>query len=273
MTPSPTLPLRRPLSPPLAPMELVCPAGSLPALKAAVDHGADCVYLGFRDATNARNFAGLNFDDAAIATGIRYAHERGRKVLVALNTYPQAGDAGALAPRRGPGRRHGRGRRHPGRPGPDAVRRHSATRAAPAPVGAGLGHQRRRDQFLPRAVRHRARRAAARAVADAGASSVVEQDPGRDRGVRLWQPVRDGRGALRAVVLRHRRSAQHARRVLAAQGRALAGNPQGPGVAPERRADRPLRPRRKRRLPDAVQGPLRRGRATTTTTPSKSPPA
>jgi len=72
------------------PMELVCPAGSLPALKAAVDHGADCVYLGFRDATNARNFAGLNFDAAAIATGIRYAHERGRKVFVALNTYPQA---------------------------------------------------------------------------------------------------------------------------------------------------------------------------------------
>jgi len=71
-------------------MELVCPAGSLPALKAAVDHGADCVYLGFRDATNARNFAGLNFDETAIATGIRYAHDRGRKVLVALNTYPQA---------------------------------------------------------------------------------------------------------------------------------------------------------------------------------------
>jgi collagenase-like PrtC family protease len=73
-------------------MELVCPAGSLPALKAAVDHGADCVYLGFRDATNARNFAGLNFDDAAIAEGIRYAHERKRKVLLALNTYPQAQD-------------------------------------------------------------------------------------------------------------------------------------------------------------------------------------
>lgn len=71
-------------------MELVCPAGSLPALKAAVDNGADCVYLGFRDATNARNFAGLNFDDAAIAEGVRYAHDRGRKVLVALNTYPQA---------------------------------------------------------------------------------------------------------------------------------------------------------------------------------------
>ena len=75
---------------PAPPMELVCPAGSLPALKAAIDHGADCVYLGFRDATNARNFAGLNFDEAAINTGIRYAHDRGRKVLLALNTYPQA---------------------------------------------------------------------------------------------------------------------------------------------------------------------------------------
>ncbi|PWF46053.1 ubiquinone anaerobic biosynthesis protein UbiU [Massilia glaciei] len=76
-------------------LELVCPAGSLPALKAAVDNGADCVYLGFRDATNARNFAGLNFDQAAIEQGIAYAHARGRKVLLALNTYPQP-DAGAL---------------------------------------------------------------------------------------------------------------------------------------------------------------------------------
>ena len=71
-------------------IDLVCPAGSLPALKSAIDNGADCVYIGFRDETNARNFAGLNFDEKAIAEGIRYAHDRGRKVLVALNTYPQA---------------------------------------------------------------------------------------------------------------------------------------------------------------------------------------
>ena len=51
-------------------MELVCPAGSLPALKQAVDHGADCVYLGFRDATNARNFVGLNFDEKNLQEGI-----------------------------------------------------------------------------------------------------------------------------------------------------------------------------------------------------------
>lgn len=69
-------------------MELVCPAGSLPALKQAVDCGADCVYLGFRDATNARNFAGLNFDEKALVEGIGYAHGHGRKVLLALNTYP-----------------------------------------------------------------------------------------------------------------------------------------------------------------------------------------
>jgi len=70
-------------------MELVCPAGTLPALKQSIDHGADCVYLGFRDATNARNFAGLNFDEKSLSEGIRYAHERNRKVLLALNTYPK----------------------------------------------------------------------------------------------------------------------------------------------------------------------------------------
>ncbi|MGZ5193968.1 MAG: ubiquinone anaerobic biosynthesis protein UbiU [Ramlibacter sp.] len=74
--------------------ELVCPAGSLPALRSAVDYGASCVYLGLRDATNARNFAGLNFDETAIAVGVKYAHERGRKVFMALNTYPQAANPG-----------------------------------------------------------------------------------------------------------------------------------------------------------------------------------
>lgn len=70
-------------------MELVCPAGNLPALKAAIDHGADAVYLGFRDDTNARHFAGLNFDGANIVKGISYAHTRDRKVYLAINTYAQ----------------------------------------------------------------------------------------------------------------------------------------------------------------------------------------
>ncbi len=71
-------------------LELVCPAGSLPALKAAVDNGADCVYIGFRDNTNARAFAGLNFDLPGTSEAVRYAHARGKKVFLALNTYPQA---------------------------------------------------------------------------------------------------------------------------------------------------------------------------------------
>jgi len=76
---------------PTAP-ELVCPAGSLRALKLAVDAGADAVYLGLKNATNARNFAGLNFDDAQVREGVAYAHARGRKVLMALNTYARADD-------------------------------------------------------------------------------------------------------------------------------------------------------------------------------------
>jgi putative protease len=71
------------------PLELVCPAGNLPALKAAVDHGADCVYAGLRNSTNARNFSGLNFDDKALEQGIAYAQRQGAKVFLALNTYPQ----------------------------------------------------------------------------------------------------------------------------------------------------------------------------------------
>ena len=70
-------------------MELVCPAGNLPSLKAAVDHGATAVYMGFKDDTNARHFAGLNFDDKRAQEGIRYAHDHGTKVFVAINTYPQ----------------------------------------------------------------------------------------------------------------------------------------------------------------------------------------
>lgn len=71
--------------------ELVCPAGSLPALKAAVDSGADTVYFGYKNDTNARNFAGLNFDHKAMVDGVRYAHSQGRQVLVAINTFPQPG--------------------------------------------------------------------------------------------------------------------------------------------------------------------------------------
>lgn len=72
------------------PMQLVCPAGNLPALQAAVDAGANAVYAGFRDQTNARAFPGLNFTDEELRAGIRYAHAKGAKVYLALNTYPDS---------------------------------------------------------------------------------------------------------------------------------------------------------------------------------------
>jgi putative protease len=75
-------------------LELVCPAGTPASLRAAVDNGADVVYLGFRDETNARNFPGLNFSRDELAEGLDYAHQRGAEIYIAINTYPQAGNPG-----------------------------------------------------------------------------------------------------------------------------------------------------------------------------------
>jgi putative protease len=74
-------------------LRLVAPAGTPPAFKAAVDNGADDVYLGLRGETNARNFAALNFDAQSLAEAVRYAHQRKASVLLALNTYPQSESA------------------------------------------------------------------------------------------------------------------------------------------------------------------------------------
>lgn len=71
--------------------ELVCPAGTKSAVEAAVDHGADAVYVGLRNETNARNFPGLNLTPTELTESVRYAHQRGAKIYLALNTYPQAG--------------------------------------------------------------------------------------------------------------------------------------------------------------------------------------
>lgn len=75
----------------IQPLTLVCPAGTPAALEAALEAGADTVYCGFRDETNARNFPGLNFSRAEMKAGIAKAHEAGREVYVAINTFPRAG--------------------------------------------------------------------------------------------------------------------------------------------------------------------------------------
>jgi putative protease len=71
-------------------MELICPAGTPSALKTAVEAGADAIYCGFNDETNARNFPGLNFSRDELREAIAFAHGRGSKVLVAINTFPRA---------------------------------------------------------------------------------------------------------------------------------------------------------------------------------------
>jgi putative protease len=76
------------------PLELVCPAGTPAAFRAAVEAGADAVYCGFRDETNARNFPGLNFTRDELREATAFAHDHGAKVLVAINTFPRAGDPG-----------------------------------------------------------------------------------------------------------------------------------------------------------------------------------
>ena len=65
-------------------MELLAPAGSPEALRAAVCAGADAVYLGFGQ-FNARRSA-RNFTQAELASAVSYCHLRGVKVYLTLNT-------------------------------------------------------------------------------------------------------------------------------------------------------------------------------------------
>ena len=75
-------------------IELLAPAGSLAALKAAVENGADAVYIG-GSMFSARQKA-ENFTREQMQAGIQYAHERGCKVHVALNTLVSNEEIGQL---------------------------------------------------------------------------------------------------------------------------------------------------------------------------------
>ena len=65
-------------------LELLAPAGSPDAVIAAVQNGADAVYLGF-GAHNARRGAN-NFTEEEFIKAVRYCHIRGCKVYVTMNT-------------------------------------------------------------------------------------------------------------------------------------------------------------------------------------------
>ena len=69
-------------------IQLNAPAGNLSSLIAAVDAGADSVYIGFQSTTNLRNLPGLNFSVAEATKAVEYAHRYGVKVCVTVNSYP-----------------------------------------------------------------------------------------------------------------------------------------------------------------------------------------
>jgi len=64
--------------------ELLVPAGDMESAKAAINAGADAVYLGGKS-FSARSFA-TNFEDDEIETLINYAALRGVKIYIAVNT-------------------------------------------------------------------------------------------------------------------------------------------------------------------------------------------
>lgn len=75
--------------------ELLAPAGSFEKLKTALNFGADAVYLGGKS-FSLRSFS-ENFTAEELREGIRYAHERGRKVYVTVNIFAKNADFPALS--------------------------------------------------------------------------------------------------------------------------------------------------------------------------------
>jgi hypothetical protein len=233
--------------------ELVCPAGTPTSLRTAVDAGADTVYCGLQNATNARNFPGLNFSPDELRKSVDYARARGGKVLLAVNTFPPAGqfqlwkdavgiaasvsvdaiivaDIGVAAYA---SREYPQLRLHlsvqAGASSPEAIRFHVEEFGIKRVVTAAYSDRRRDCRYSP-------------------------ADSLRDRSVRIWKYRNDGRRPLQPDKLRDRHFDQYGRRVFA----------RGRGPLSRRHADntpgvvrhRSIWLRRKRRLSDHLQGTI-----------------
>lgn len=68
-------------------VQLLSPAGNLKKLKIALAYGADAVYGGVSH-FSLRTRAGKEFSFEDFAEGVKYAHERGKKVFVTINGFP-----------------------------------------------------------------------------------------------------------------------------------------------------------------------------------------
>ncbi len=70
--------------------ELLAPAGSLNKLKIAITYGADAVYVGGEEFS--LRVAAENFTPEELAEGVKFAHERGKRVYLTANIIPHNAD-------------------------------------------------------------------------------------------------------------------------------------------------------------------------------------
>ncbi|MFI3247225.1 MAG: peptidase U32 family protein [Ferrimonas sp.] len=72
-------------------MELLAPVGHLAGVAATLAAGADAIYVGLKDDTNARRFAGINFNRRELEQATALCQAQTKKIYVAINTYPSPG--------------------------------------------------------------------------------------------------------------------------------------------------------------------------------------
>jgi len=78
-------------------VELLVPAGSIEMVKAAVDNGANALYVGPKGWSRRRDAYELT--DEALREAVRIAHARGAKVRAAVNTHPASSELSTLLKR------------------------------------------------------------------------------------------------------------------------------------------------------------------------------
>ncbi len=77
-------------------VELLAPAGQWESLVAAIEAGADAVYLGGKAFNMRVHRTDFNFDDAQLKAAIAFAHERGVKIYITLNNLISAEEIAPL---------------------------------------------------------------------------------------------------------------------------------------------------------------------------------
>ena len=77
-------------------VELLAPAGQWESLVAAIEAGADAVYLGGKAFNMRVHRTDFNFDDAQLKSAIEFAHARGVKIYITLNNLISAEEIAPL---------------------------------------------------------------------------------------------------------------------------------------------------------------------------------